>query len=168
MREQSVNGGFLTVETFYGLSTDTKPSNTANGSKFLEMDTGKEYRFDYANSYWHEYSESGGGGGSGSDPLVIYAVASLDAETGDVYVTADKTTDEVFEAVSSDQPIMLFFAHDYHMGLLARGYIATIAEDEIVLKADFWDDSEFHPYIVFANSNGTWNCSENTTGTVTT
>lgn len=46
---------------FHGLSTDTKPlvyNNTNkpidNGSKFYEIDTGKEYRFDKANNQWLE------------------------------------------------------------------------------------------------------------------
>lgn len=51
----SVNGGFLSVETFYGLSTDTKPTVAANGSKFVEMDTGKEYLFDYEGATWYEF-----------------------------------------------------------------------------------------------------------------
>lgn len=49
--------------TYYGLSTDDKPTGTAlNGRKFTEMDTGKEYRFDAENQRWLQ--QSGGGGGS--------------------------------------------------------------------------------------------------------
>lgn len=40
---------------FYGLSTDTKPTDCANGSKFFEIDTGKAYRFDEENSQWREF-----------------------------------------------------------------------------------------------------------------
>ena len=38
------------------LSTDTKPTNVMNGSKLMEMDTGKLYLFDEANSQWREWS----------------------------------------------------------------------------------------------------------------
>ena len=38
----------------HGLSTDTKPLNQPNGSKFYEIDTGKKYRFDKENKQWLE------------------------------------------------------------------------------------------------------------------
>lgn len=37
------------------LSTDEKPTNVANGSILLEMDTSKLYMFDAANSTWREW-----------------------------------------------------------------------------------------------------------------
>lgn len=75
----SVGGGFLSVEEFYGLSTDTKPTNTANGSTFFEMDTGKMYRFNFSGTTWTETTHYGGdgfgpapsGGGSGGGVLMI-------------------------------------------------------------------------------------------------
>ena len=36
------------------LSTDTKPSNLANASLALEMDTGKVFVYDEANTQWRE------------------------------------------------------------------------------------------------------------------
>lgn len=36
------------AETYYGLSTDTKPTVVGNGSAFIEMDTGKIYFFNAA------------------------------------------------------------------------------------------------------------------------
>lgn len=40
----------------YGLSTDTKPtSGVANGSMFVEMDTGKIYFFDGTGEDWVEF-----------------------------------------------------------------------------------------------------------------
>ena len=41
---------------FYGKSTDTKPvdSSVANGSVFVEMDTGKVYMFDAEDNEWIE------------------------------------------------------------------------------------------------------------------
>ena len=48
-----------------GLSTDTKPTDVANGSTFDEIDTGKTYMFDAEGGEWHPFDESGGGGGGG-------------------------------------------------------------------------------------------------------
>ena len=40
--------------TFYGLSTDTKPETADNGQRFVEMDTGKVYLYDAENQIWRE------------------------------------------------------------------------------------------------------------------
>lgn len=43
----------LYLKEFYGLSTDTKPTeNLANGSVFIEMDTSDVYFFDEENTVW--------------------------------------------------------------------------------------------------------------------
>lgn len=55
--------------TYYGLSTDTKPTGAVlNGREFREMDTGKKYLFDAENGEWLEQPEEGGGGGGGGTP----------------------------------------------------------------------------------------------------
>lgn len=40
--------------TYYGLSTDTKPETANNGSRYIEMDTGKLYLFDAETAEWLE------------------------------------------------------------------------------------------------------------------
>lgn len=46
-----------TPRTFYGLSTDTKPTeHIINGSVFIEMDTSKIYFFDEDGVEWKEWS----------------------------------------------------------------------------------------------------------------
>ena len=44
-------------KTYFGLSGDTKPTgaDVANGSVFLEMNTGKIYFYDAANAQWLEW-----------------------------------------------------------------------------------------------------------------
>ena len=43
------------IRTYYGLSTDTKPTNEGeNGSVWWEIDTGKCYIYNEANSTWVE------------------------------------------------------------------------------------------------------------------
>lgn len=44
------------TQRFWGLSTDTKPTeNVGNGDCFIEMDTGKIYFFDEAGASWKEW-----------------------------------------------------------------------------------------------------------------
>lgn len=53
----SVSGDYKVLR---GLSTDTKPTDVANGSEMVEIDTGDLYRYDAENGVW-EKDESGGG-----------------------------------------------------------------------------------------------------------
>lgn len=50
------------TQTFYCLSTDTKPTSADNGSDLYEIDTGKSYKFNEATSAWVEQPSGGGGG----------------------------------------------------------------------------------------------------------
>ena len=43
---------FAEAVEYRGLSTDTKPTETANGSVFLEIDTGKVFCYDAENKTW--------------------------------------------------------------------------------------------------------------------
>lgn len=68
-----------------GLSTDTKPTTgIANGSIFIEMDTGKVYFFDAANGEWAVFSGSGGGGGGGGDSDFSTAEVTFTNNTGEL------------------------------------------------------------------------------------
>lgn len=62
--EYITNGKYMGAETFYGLSTDSKPTSCGNGSVFIEIDNvGKKdsdgnhvpffYMFDATNSKWY-------------------------------------------------------------------------------------------------------------------
>lgn len=45
-------------DCFAGLHDDEKPAGVYNGSCFIEMDTGKVYFYDAANSQWIEFGGS--------------------------------------------------------------------------------------------------------------
>lgn len=48
-----IGGRYQRPRIFFGLSTDTKPTeNIVNGSVFIEMDTSRLYFFDQAGSEW--------------------------------------------------------------------------------------------------------------------
>lgn len=53
---QYINNVACVISTYYGLSTDSKPTEgVGNGSAFIEMDTSKVYFFDAGNSEWLEW-----------------------------------------------------------------------------------------------------------------
>lgn len=53
---QVADGSYVTPATYYGLSTDSKPTQlVANGAAFIEMDSGKLYFFDAAGAQWTEW-----------------------------------------------------------------------------------------------------------------
>lgn len=53
---QLINTRYRRPVTLFGLSTDVKPSdNIANGSTFIEMDTGTLYFYDAENQEWLEW-----------------------------------------------------------------------------------------------------------------
>lgn len=45
-----------TMQVVYITSDETKPTDCSNGSKLVEVDTGKEYRFDEENKLWIDFS----------------------------------------------------------------------------------------------------------------
>ena len=56
------NGQTVQMSDLYGLSTDTKPTTgLANGSIFVEVDTGKLFLFNEDTGEWSEISTGGGG-----------------------------------------------------------------------------------------------------------
>lgn len=67
----------LDMDEYRGLSSDTKPSGIANGSIFLEIDTGAKYMYDAENEEWCLMPSSGGGGGGGGDNTEV-----ISARTG--------------------------------------------------------------------------------------
>lgn len=61
---QVENGVTKYLADIFCNSTDTKPTaNLVNGSKLTEVDTGKTFLYDEADTEWVEYSAGGGGGG---------------------------------------------------------------------------------------------------------
>lgn len=53
---QLIGNKYRRPQTFFGLSTDTKPTdNIVNGSMFIEMDTSTRYFFDQENEEWHAW-----------------------------------------------------------------------------------------------------------------
>lgn len=52
------DGKYMSAQTFYGLSTDTKPTSCGNGSIFIEIDTGSGFFFDAENSTWYPEIET--------------------------------------------------------------------------------------------------------------
>ena len=67
---------------YYGLSTDTKPTEARNGDKFTEINTGKTFLYDETGEEWDEQPASGGGGGGGGGSSDL-STATLTITCGD-------------------------------------------------------------------------------------
>lgn len=52
------DGNYYGAVKLSGLSTDTKPTNVGNGSKFIEIDTQIVYYFDAENGDWYPKEET--------------------------------------------------------------------------------------------------------------
>ena len=134
---QSVGIGFKYPTEFFGLSTDTKPTDTANGSVFTEIDSGKKYMFDFAGSQWCEIpaAENGGGGGSSdAGVLVVHEVAqNSGAKSGEskgspdppstTYVL-DRTWKEINEAI----PLAVVEVGDEYDGVTYTMKVGLLAQ----------------------------------------
>lgn len=91
-----------TLQFYTGLQADTKPLGVPNGSMFLEMDTGKLFRFDAENQTWIDQANPTPSGGN--DMFVI--TLSFD---GDETYTVDKTYAEILAAYEDGQiPVVVY------------------------------------------------------------
>ena len=90
-----------TPPTYYGLSTETKPTqNVPGGSAWMEEDTSKIFLFNEDANQWYEFGNAGGGGGS-SNMFVV----TLTSDDGDTF-TADKEISDAFAAVEAGKVLM--------------------------------------------------------------
>lgn len=136
-----------------GLSTDTKPTEmggktVANGSSFVEMDTGNIFLFDQANEEWSQFSGgSGGGGGSTGTPTIIVNEDNdvLDIKPSDIIDENSQTRNKYFvlkihNALSGGDnffPIYLVNVMEGQVGIafgdsqeyMGNRYMASISED---------------------------------------
>lgn len=99
-----------------GLSTETKPTGTFkeydnsgklvsekvidNGSFFNEIDTGKKYRYDAANSLWYETTSGGGGGGGGG--TTDYTALSNKPQINSTTLTGNLSSSDIGVASATD------------------------------------------------------------------
>ena len=105
-----------------GLSTDTKPTTTIdgmpipNGSVYTEVDTGKNFMFDYDNTTWYEVSIGGGGGTSGGIVLVGETTTQLsdNATTNPITINGQSYTAQPNDAVIYGSKEFLFDGTKWH------------------------------------------------------
>ena len=84
------NGQTVQMSDLYGLSTDTKPTTgLANGSMFVEVDTGKLFLFNEDTGEWSEIS-TGGGGAENYKETLTGTLATLAADLNAVYDSYEK------------------------------------------------------------------------------
>lgn len=139
-RQLQIVGSINTINvTFYGLSTDAKPTEgVGNGSCFIEMDTGKGYFFDVENIQWHEQSGGSGGGGSGETMFII----TKDSGEGSL----DKTWNEIKAAHDAGKMCVIRSDNSYD------GYADKT--QEVVTYINGGNGSTYYVYSVFADQIG--------------
>lgn len=89
------------ITEYFGLSTDTKPTDARNGSKFTEIDTGVILMYDEENGEWNEVSSDGGSGGGSATGGALLVTLTYDNEADDGSYTSSHTAQEIFEAIMS-------------------------------------------------------------------
>lgn len=101
-----------TVASYLGLSTDTKPTvisdskGMPNGSRFIEMDTGKKYFWNVDNTKWVEKPASSEGGGDSSDDSVFIIKVW---GPGTNMLQKDKTFAEIHEAAMAGKACYVWY-----------------------------------------------------------
>ena len=95
------------VKVFTGLSTDEKPSvDAGNGDKYIELDTGVEYRFDGGNTEW--LAQPSGGGGGGGVTVVSLSVTSngtYSAPSGKAYDPVEVDVPNTYSAADEGKVV---------------------------------------------------------------
>lgn len=89
------------VMTMAGLSSDEKPTGIysgtviANGSNFIEINTGKTFMYDSTGEAWHE--QAGGGSGGGITAADVVAIVQLAVNNTPIprHVITEETTYEL-------------------------------------------------------------------------
>lgn len=144
MYTQKINYGM--TEEYFGLSTDTKPTHADNGDLLMEIDTGKQFRFDEQNGVWHEQpsGDSGGGGDGGSSDFVLTMTngSYTDEETGN-YIeqySFDKTPADTFAAYQAGKTIKVkYIVGDEYFWLPVIGYMVTANQTEGNFLIEYFD-----------------------------
>ena len=128
-----------------GLSTDQKPSdNIVTGSKFFEVDTGKEYAYDEIGGEWYEMANGGSSGGSfnpditspqDGDTLVYNAAQSKwvnGAPSGGVLLVheVDGTLDVTWQQIHDAEVAVLHVSQSI-------GIISLCMEEDGIYSVDF-------------------------------
>lgn len=116
-----------TLQFYTGLEADTKPLGVPNGSMFLEMDTGKLYRFDAENQTWIDQANPTPSGG---DDMFIVTITTTGGET----YAADKSFEEILAAYEDGKPIVAITEAG---GAVTIYYLAVIMPEGAGAGVDF-------------------------------
>ena len=120
-----------TLQFYTGLEADTKPLGVPNGSMFLEMDTGKLYRFDEENQTWLDQANPTPSGGN--DMFFVKFTKS----GGDF--SADKTFAEITAAFEDGQiPIGLDVTTPSEVAVYA---VSLISDSAIYFRDTMCDNA---------------------------
>jgi len=115
------------IQRLRGLSTDTKPTDTPNGSEFREMDTGKDFMYDAASGAWKEQPTSGASGGGGGGVFVVTkSNGALDKTYAEIDAAYEANQIVMLKSLYNDTPFasyLISFVHDD----IAGKYVVTFS-----------------------------------------
>lgn len=106
------------VNSLRGLSSDTKPTDVPNGSRFYEIDTGDTYIFDAEGVEWYKMPSSGGGPTPTPGEVARSDVNFYDYD-GTLLHSYTKAEAQALTALPENPS---------HIGLVAQGWNYTLAE----------------------------------------
>lgn len=150
----TADGEPVTVIKYAGLSTDVKPTDCANGSTFVEIDTSDEYMFDAAGTEWVKKNSSVGGGlpsPTASDKGKALVVTGTPTE-GAVIVPEQTVQAEANTPVAvSDADASAFVVGDEVIATIDGVTYSGVLEDQGGMVGAGFDNGVYY----FFNSGGT-------------
>lgn len=130
-----------TVKTYSGLSTDSKPTEgIANGSQFIELDSGKLYMFDKDSELWMEYGSGAKTGGLTFKPITITLEATGGGYGFEVYVGQDLGDDGVVHWLIDNKDGKSVFVVSA-VGYILKGLYQVQNPSTVVVRAFMFDNT---------------------------
>ena len=152
MRMVSMFVKYCGIRLYVGLSTDEKPTNATNASRFFEMDTKDTYVFDKDNSEWIKQGEN-------PEPVggdeVFYIDISMDLQTEKI--VANKTYSEIEAAYENNQFIICRWPSDDGASFyyLDEVYTDDVGDYFSFVKYNILEDVGVERYVIMIYNNNT-------------
>ncbi len=151
------------VASYVGLSTDEKPVRISdsvglpNGSRFIEMDTGKKYFYDGNSKQWLQKPGSGGSGGASdwSFATVVVSCNGLSDATQHLLIPAIYENDSMSVVVTAER---YYGEVELKVPLykgLAGGSISNLLGASVSVSGEVTTENSGNGVLFFVRGDGT-------------